>query len=50
MAADELLAGGGWGFALPAELNGLPGPRHVLELTRLLNVFEIASTVEEVAS
>ncbi len=26
------------------------GPRHVLELTRLLNVFEIASSVEEVAN
>lgn len=29
---DELLAGRGMGFALPAELNGYPGPRHVLEL------------------
>lgn len=29
---DELLAGGGWGLALPAELNGLPGPRHVLDM------------------
>jgi hypothetical protein len=28
----ELRRGGGWGFALPAELNGLPGPAHVLEL------------------
>jgi hypothetical protein len=27
----ELQRGGGWGFALPAELNGLPGPAHVLE-------------------
>jgi hypothetical protein len=27
----ELEAGGGWGLALPAELNGLPGPRHLLE-------------------
>ena len=25
------------------------GPRHVLELTRLLNVFEVAETEEEVA-
>jgi len=33
-AADvaELLAGGGWGLARPAELNGYPGPRHVLDL------------------
>ena len=29
---DELLAGEGMGLARPAELNGLPGPRHVLEL------------------
>ncbi|WP_422019677.1 Spy/CpxP family protein refolding chaperone [Roseibium sp.] len=29
---NELRRGGGWGFALPAELNGLPGPAHVLEL------------------
>ena len=27
-----LLAGEGWGLALPAELNGFPGPAHVLEL------------------
>lgn len=27
-----LLAGEGLGFALAAELNGLPGPRHVLDL------------------
>ncbi len=29
---QQLLAGGGWGFAKPAELNGYPGPAHVLEL------------------
>jgi len=29
---DELLSGAGMGLARPAELNGLPGPRHVLEL------------------
>lgn len=29
---DELKKGGGWGLALPAELNGAPGPAHVLEL------------------
>lgn len=27
----DLLAGSGWGFAKPAELNGYPGPAHVLE-------------------
>ena len=29
---EELLRGGGWGLALPAELNGMPGPAHLLEL------------------
>jgi hypothetical protein len=29
---DELKRGGGWGLALPAELNGMPGPAHLLEL------------------
>jgi hypothetical protein len=29
---DELRRGGGWGLALPAELNGFPGPTHLLEL------------------
>jgi len=28
----ELQRGGGWGLAKPAELNGLPGPVHVLEM------------------
>lgn len=28
----ELRRGGGWGTALPAELNGFPGPAHLLEL------------------
>jgi Spy/CpxP family protein refolding chaperone len=35
LSAEEvagLLAGDGIGFALPAELNGVPGPKHVLEL------------------
>jgi len=27
----ELLDGAGWGFAKPAELNGYPGPRHLLD-------------------
>lgn len=30
--AADLRAGRGMGFALPAELNGYPGPMHVLEL------------------
>ena len=28
---DELRRGAGWGLALPAELNGVPGPAHLLE-------------------
>ena len=35
LSADEiegLLAGKGMGMALPAELNGYPGPKHVLEM------------------
>jgi hypothetical protein len=28
----ELRRGGGWGFAKSAELNGMPGPAHLLEL------------------
>ena len=28
----ELRRGGGWGLALAAELNGMPGPAHMLEL------------------
>jgi hypothetical protein len=27
-----LRRGEGWGLALPAELNGMPGPAHLLEL------------------
>ena len=29
---EDLRSGSGMGLALPAELNGFPGPRHVLEL------------------
>lgn len=29
---EELRRGGGWGLALPAELNGVPGPAHLLAL------------------
>ena len=32
------MAGRGWGLALPAELNGMPGPTHVLELADQLNL------------
>ncbi|MBT8078490.1 MAG: SgcJ/EcaC family oxidoreductase [Gammaproteobacteria bacterium] len=34
----SLRAGEGMGFALPAELNGYPGPRHVLELAAELRL------------
>lgn len=29
---EELVRGGGWGLAKAAELNGLPGPAHLLEM------------------
>lgn len=34
----ELKRGGGWGLAKTAELNGWPGPRHVLELAAELKL------------
>lgn len=37
---DDLLAGRGMGFALAAELNGYPGPRHVLDLAAELELTE----------
>ncbi|MEM6663914.1 MAG: hypothetical protein AAF666_17265 [Pseudomonadota bacterium] len=40
----ELRRGGGWGLALPAELNGLPGPAHLLELQE-----ELALSTDQVA-
>jgi hypothetical protein len=39
----ELERGGGWGLALAAELNGVPGPAHLLELAH-----EIPLTAEQV--
>ena len=33
---SDLLGGKGWGFAKPAELNGYPGPLHVLQLEEKL--------------
>jgi Spy/CpxP family protein refolding chaperone len=35
---DDLLRGRGMGLALPAELNGYPGPRHVLDLADQLGL------------
>jgi len=40
----ELRRGGGWGLALAAELNGMPGPAHLLELKD-----QIPLTVDQVA-
>lgn len=37
---DQLLTGQGMGLALPAELNGYPGPKHVLELDAELGLSE----------
>lgn len=41
---DELRRGGGWGLARAAELNGVPGPAHLLELKD-----EIGLSPEQVA-
>lgn len=41
----ELRRGGGWGLAKVAELNGVPGPAHVLELKT-----EIGLSAEQVAA
>jgi hypothetical protein len=35
---EELQQGSGWGLALPAELNGHPGPKHLLELSTELDL------------
>lgn len=37
---EDLLAGRGMGMALAAELNGYPGPKHVLELAGELDLTE----------
>ena len=38
---QALREGSGWGLALPAELNGFPGPAHVLELSDELGLSDI---------
>jgi Spy/CpxP family protein refolding chaperone len=40
----DLKAGRGMGLALAAELNGYPGPKHVLELAKELNLTETQRT------
>jgi hypothetical protein len=37
---EALRQGRGWGLALPAELNGVPGPAHLLELRSELGLSE----------
>ena len=34
----ELKAGAGWGLAKAAELNGLPGPKHILEMKQEIDL------------
>lgn len=51
LSADDmaaLLSGEGWGLAKPAELNGWPGPRHVLDLATELEL--TSAQVQEVQS
>jgi Spy/CpxP family protein refolding chaperone len=35
---DDLVNGRGWGFAKSAELNGLPGPAHILEMAEAIGL------------
>jgi Spy/CpxP family protein refolding chaperone len=35
---EELKKGGGWGLAKAAELNGVPGPAHLLEMRKEINL------------
>ena len=35
---DDLLNGRGWGFAKAAELNGMPGPAHILEMANQIDL------------
>jgi Spy/CpxP family protein refolding chaperone len=35
---EELLRGGGWGLAKAAELNGMPGPTHLLDMAAELGL------------
>ena len=47
---SQLESGAGWGLALPAELNGYPGPRHILELQDELNLSTSQKAAIEVLS
>ena len=37
---EEIARGGGWGLARAAELNGVPGPTHLLELAEEIDLTE----------
>ena len=37
---SELQKGGGWGLAKAAELNGVPGPAHILEMEKQIKLSE----------
>ena len=37
---EEIARGGGWGLARAAELNGVPGPTHLLELADEIGLTE----------
>jgi len=41
---DELSRGGGWGLAKAAELNGMPGPAHLLEMKDEIGLSEAQVT------
>lgn len=45
---EELQKGGGWGLAKAAELNGMPGPAHLLEMKNEINLnAEQVQAIEE---
>jgi hypothetical protein len=44
---EQLSAGHGWGLSLAAELNGVPGPRHLLELEEPLGLSPAQSSAIE---
>ncbi len=46
---DDLRRGAGWGLALSAELNGVPGPAHLLELKEQIGLSaDQASAIEAI--
>ena len=48
---DDLFNGRGWGLARPAELNGVPGPAHLLEMKSEINLSaEQVSAIEVIWS